>query len=659
MAAVLLLFVLAATRTAAQLPQTNLLLIMHDDLRIELNAYGRTHMDTPNYDKLASKSVIFDKAFAQISVCNPSRDSMLTGLRPDTVGTYGFQSSFRPHLIFPTQLVRSGYNTAGYGKIAHWEGPDSEIWTHEQYDNKWYEYQNEERRFMNSSTMPDKVKREEDFRDYDFTSRAIESMRKLSKKNKYFVTAIGYKLPHLAVHLPHKYYAGYKGKEKKEAWKLTKKELRFPMSSPEVSYRCCADPVFKHMNQEGALPAHRVLPLGDINSPFTEEMHDELMMGYCGSISFLDTQIGRLLDAVDELKLWNNLTIVLSADHGMHNGEKGIWEKWSMFDESTRVPLMFYHPLSPYKGKHYTEPVELIDIFPTVIDLLNPPYDRKKICITGTVCHALQGKSLAPVVLGDLWNKEMQQRQIKSKKKSSSKRRRLGQIYEGESSAEPLEFDGSGAAATKSDANAAAVASETSNSARAAPVGRGARGEKQRLRQGGGAAAAQANVRAANRPTAANEIPIKLVQPGTDLLFAMSQSWRCANKERVLKNEEAFKRSIAQGTKPHRYSSWWDCDKTKNPPDEISVMGYSMRTSEFRYTAWFHYNRPKAIPLLDVAPFAEELYDHRGETLADFTHLETVNLVQKPGYDSTRKAFREQLITYIRKNIVFRGPFKG
>jgi hypothetical protein len=139
----------------------------------------------------------------------------------------------------------------------------------------------------------------------------------------------------------------------------------------------------------------------------------------------------------------------------------------------------------------------------------------------------------------------------------------------------------------------------------------------------------------------------------------MSQSWRCANKDRVLKNEEAFKKSIAQGTKPHRYSSWWDCDKTKNPPDEISVMGYSMRTSEFRYTAWFHYNRPKAIPLLDVAPFAEELYDHRGETLADFTHLETVNLVHKPGYDSTRKAFREQLITYIRKNIVFRGPFKG
>ena len=126
-----------------------------------------------------------------------------------------------------------------------------------------------------------------------------------------------------------------------------------------------------------------------------------------------------------------------------------------------------------------------------------------------------------------------------------------------------------------------------------------------------------------------------------------------------MKNQQAFKESISKGTKPHRFSMWWDCDKTKNPPDEISVMGYSLRTSEFRYTGWFHFNRPKALPLLDTAPFAEELYDHRGETLQDFTHHETINLAHKPGFETTKRAMHEQLIAFIRKEVIFRGPFKG
>jgi iduronate 2-sulfatase len=91
----------------------NLLFIIFDDLRPELTAYNRFHVIDPNFQRLANRSVIFDKVFTQIAVCNPSRDSLLTGLRPDTVGTYGFQSTFRPHLIFPNQFVSSGYDTAG------------------------------------------------------------------------------------------------------------------------------------------------------------------------------------------------------------------------------------------------------------------------------------------------------------------------------------------------------------------------------------------------------------------------------------------------------------------------------------------------------------------------------------------------------------------
>lgn len=122
----------------------------------------------------------------------------------------------------------------------------------------------------------------------------------------------------------------------------------------------------------------------------------------------MDTQLGRVLDAIDELKLWNNITIILTADHGMHNGEKGIWEKWTLFDESTHVPLMIYDPESPFKGRHYPEPVELIDIYPTILDLLRIPLEASGVChgVKNSWidrCIPLQGKSLASIVMGQKW----------------------------------------------------------------------------------------------------------------------------------------------------------------------------------------------------------------------------------------------------------------
>jgi hypothetical protein len=140
--------------------------------------------------------------------------------------------------------------------------------------------------------------------------------------------------------------------------------------------------------------------------------------------------------------------------------------------------------------------------------------------------------------------------------------------------------------------------------------------------------------------------------------FAISQNWRCALLKDVKKEEEMFK-NIDKNNDYSRKTIWYDCDKTKkNVSDEMSLMGYSMRTLEFRYTAWFHYNRPLALPLLDTAPYAEELYDHRNEKPSDFTHLEIVNLVKKGGFESVIKKYREKLLHFIRTEIKFRGPFK-
>ena len=130
-------------------------------------------------------------------------------------------------------------------------------------------------------------------------------------------------------------------------------------------------------------------------------MRTELIKTYCAGVTFLDQQLGRLLDTLDRLKLWDTTTVILTADHGMHNGEKGIWEKWTLFDESTRVPLLISHPKSPFQGSHYKSPVELIDIYPTVLDLVQAPYDKNKVCRQDNKCKPLQGKSLAGVILGD------------------------------------------------------------------------------------------------------------------------------------------------------------------------------------------------------------------------------------------------------------------
>jgi len=178
---------------------------------------------------------------------------------------------------------------------------------------------------MNSSTMPDKVKPEEKFRDYEFATKAIETLDSLIQSPNYFMLAVGFKLPHLAVHVPYKYYEMYKNSNRSEGWKLSHKELRFPPTASEISYRGHADTHFKYMKNEGSLLYDQTVEIGDITFTFPELVHHELMIGYAAAVTFVDKQVGRLLDALDKYNLCNNITIVLTSDHGMHNGEKGIW----------------------------------------------------------------------------------------------------------------------------------------------------------------------------------------------------------------------------------------------------------------------------------------------------------------------------------------------
>lgn len=137
--------------------------------------------------------------------------------------------------------------------------------------------------------------------------------------------------------------------------------------------------------------------------------------------------------------------------------------------------------------------------------------------------------------------------------------------------------------------------------------------------------------------------------------FALSQVIRCAPKQQVLQAIKA--RSEANGKDRIQRSHFWnDCDinrKGKGTENEVIVLGYAMRTPDFRYIVYFHFNRSTELPMLNLPPFVEELYDHRNETLKEFTHRETFNLAVRPAYQLTIQALRNKLIAFIRSNILF------
>lgn len=178
-------------------------------------------------------------------------------------------------MAFPALFATAGYKTAGYGKIFHWDGNEKNIWNHDQWDGDWYDYQGKENGYMNSSTMADKIKPEEQFRDHEFASRAIHTMRTLHSQDETFMVGVGFKLPHLAVHVPFKYFDMYR--QRRQMWKRRKRELRFPPSAPVVAHKCCALGDFQFMNNDGGEKSVKSTRLGVVDQPFTQQMHTELV----------------------------------------------------------------------------------------------------------------------------------------------------------------------------------------------------------------------------------------------------------------------------------------------------------------------------------------------------------------------------------------------
>ena len=356
----------------------NILFIAVDDLRPSIGCYGDVLAVTPNLDRLAKRGVRFGQAHCQVAVCNPSRASLMTGLRPDMLGVWTLPIHFReakPKAVtLPQWLRRHGYTAVGHGKIYHNPTPDPQSWsepirpvqTERGYADSWQARIREVQ-----AKLPDDDWRKNNLRgpataapviddhklvDGARTNLAIEDLRRLGQAEKPFFLALGFIRPHLAWISPRKYW-----------------DLHDPKTLPVIT----DGEVTPHTPPYALSNSYELthyMDLIDFPKPWDEQRVSDtlarrLMHAYYASVSYVDAQIGRLLKALDEEGLVENTIIVLWSDHGWKLGEHNGWGKMSNYEIDTRVPFIIAAPGLETAGQATDTPVELLDIFPTLCDL--------------------------------------------------------------------------------------------------------------------------------------------------------------------------------------------------------------------------------------------------------------------------------------------------
>ncbi|RPJ31715.1 MAG: DUF4976 domain-containing protein, partial [Planctomycetaceae bacterium] len=348
----------------------NILFIAVDDMNNDLGCFGHPLVKSPSIDRLAARGVRFERAYCQFPLCSPSRSSLLTGLRPDSTRVFDLQYHFRQDLpdvmTLPQMFIRNGYYVARVGKMYHYGNP-GDIGTNGLDDRaSWTERLNPAGRdktalepdIMNYTPkrglgsamafLADKIGTDEQHTDGKVADQTIRLLEE--HKDKPFFIAAGFYKPHCPWVTPKKYFDLYSMDQ---------------MSLPAITPQTPGDyPAL-------ALASTKPWPHFGV----TTEQARECKRAYYAAISFVDAQIGRLLDAVDRLGLRENTIIVFWSDHGYHLGEHGLWFKQSCFEESARVPLIISVPGQKTAGKASSRPVELVDLYPTLADLagLTPP----------------------------------------------------------------------------------------------------------------------------------------------------------------------------------------------------------------------------------------------------------------------------------------------
>ena len=350
--------------------QKNVLFIVVDDLNNTIGCYGHETVQTPNIDRLAGLGIKFNQAYCNYSVCNPSRSSLLTGLRPETIGVLdnriSLNSVLNGRVTLPQLFRNNGYHTVSIGKIFHGnsERNDPLAWD-EEYQFKTAEAgrQGEGRNITSGELkwcnwlMAEGT--DDDQQDGQNALKAIEFI--LSEHDKPFFLALGFAKPHDPFHAPKKYYDLY------------------PLENcdpPPVPARWA--PSYPH-----SLPGETA-----IFNKFSEQDKREFLRSYYACTSFMDAQLGKVIEALEESGEMENTLIVFFGDHGYHLGEHNWWNKVTIYQKGHHAPMIIVDPGNSNAGKETDAMIEFVDIYPTLAGL----------CGLDPVPGDLQGKSFASIL---------------------------------------------------------------------------------------------------------------------------------------------------------------------------------------------------------------------------------------------------------------------
>ena len=340
----------------------NVLMIAVDDLRPALGCYGDQIAITPNIDRLAKRGMVLQRAYCQMAVCCPSRLSMLTGLRPDTIRVWDLNTHFReakPDAVtLPQHFKNAGYQSRSIGKILHGGGApskDPESWSappmHDNVRDPKLRYalpKNLKGKGLKRAASELADVSDDHYIDGIVANESIRVLRALAGNKHPFFLAVGFRKPHLPFTAPKKYWDLYN----REEIQMPKHGL-YPVDSPDWATRSWRE-----------LEGYTDIP-GD--GKITEAKVRELRHGYYACVSYVDALVGRLLAELELLKLNSNTIVMLYGDHGFHLGEQGLWTKANNYELSTRVPLIVAAPGHSFGNSDAF--VELVDLFPTVCEL--------------------------------------------------------------------------------------------------------------------------------------------------------------------------------------------------------------------------------------------------------------------------------------------------